>query len=369
MKNGISDGAIVQHLAKLRTRMVEAGLEVPPPLRRGGTTMPSKMGGGTSRPLRNSKVKKEPKDDYDDEQGSEEEETYRRESGRGRKEKLRKHKHKSMRSKVSDDDDDSDEESSPSSDSDSEDGDEYTAVGAPWLEYPNDKAPVSDEEERQETAEPAPKPTKIVKLRLPNAYGETRQGSDIDGNRPEVESAQPEEQASEMSGGYQGAYYPPTTHQTLNQPINMEAGSVHPMVSQLNEQENAQYTNWAANHMESQAGQTQYVVAHIPQNHITTLPLIQPAENNAHASQLLEQPQVTYTTMHTVNPYPSGEPPNMVGHEPEQGMAPWMDDGQSEPRHPDVAFMDDMGHEFFRDDIFDETIDQESANLFGLSGN
>ncbi|PGH23169.1 hypothetical protein AJ80_02806 [Polytolypa hystricis UAMH7299] len=36
MGQGISDGAISQHLAKLRTRMVNAGHEVPPPLSRGG---------------------------------------------------------------------------------------------------------------------------------------------------------------------------------------------------------------------------------------------------------------------------------------------------------------------------------------------
>ncbi|KAI9814025.1 MAG: hypothetical protein M1827_003489 [Pycnora praestabilis] len=32
----ITDGAVIQHLAKLRTRMVQQGIQVPPPLRRGG---------------------------------------------------------------------------------------------------------------------------------------------------------------------------------------------------------------------------------------------------------------------------------------------------------------------------------------------
>ncbi|KAM5456382.1 hypothetical protein MaudCBS49596_001405 [Microsporum audouinii] len=40
MQNNITDGAIVQHLAKLRTRMVEAGMEVPPPLRRAAGSLP-----------------------------------------------------------------------------------------------------------------------------------------------------------------------------------------------------------------------------------------------------------------------------------------------------------------------------------------
>ncbi|KAK2873236.1 hypothetical protein FQN49_002491 [Arthroderma sp. PD_2] len=50
MKNGITEGAIVQHLAKLRTRMVNAGLEVPPPLRRGGTSEPSKLSAAPATP-------------------------------------------------------------------------------------------------------------------------------------------------------------------------------------------------------------------------------------------------------------------------------------------------------------------------------
>ena len=36
MGEHISDGAVIQHLAKLRSRMVTQGLDVPPPLRRGG---------------------------------------------------------------------------------------------------------------------------------------------------------------------------------------------------------------------------------------------------------------------------------------------------------------------------------------------
>ncbi len=39
MGDKISDGAVIQHLAKLRQRMVNQGLSVPPPLRRGGTVM------------------------------------------------------------------------------------------------------------------------------------------------------------------------------------------------------------------------------------------------------------------------------------------------------------------------------------------
>ena len=36
MGEGITGGAVIQHLAKLRARMIAQGLSVPPPLRRGG---------------------------------------------------------------------------------------------------------------------------------------------------------------------------------------------------------------------------------------------------------------------------------------------------------------------------------------------
>ena len=50
MGQHISDGAVIQHLAKLRSRMVTQGLDVPPPLRRGGGTIISTgpSGGGSS---------------------------------------------------------------------------------------------------------------------------------------------------------------------------------------------------------------------------------------------------------------------------------------------------------------------------------
>ncbi|BAE65211.1 unnamed protein product [Aspergillus oryzae RIB40] len=60
MKNNVTEGAIVQHLAKLRTRRVDAGKEVPPPLRRGGVgssnkssgNVPTRTASGSKRNLR-----------------------------------------------------------------------------------------------------------------------------------------------------------------------------------------------------------------------------------------------------------------------------------------------------------------------------
>ena len=48
MGENISDGAVVQHLAKLRIKMVNANLEVPPPLRRGGGVIPNSTSSGRS---------------------------------------------------------------------------------------------------------------------------------------------------------------------------------------------------------------------------------------------------------------------------------------------------------------------------------
>jgi hypothetical protein len=43
MGEKFSDGAIVQHMSKLRQKMVENNLQVPPPLKRGTTVVPSKI--------------------------------------------------------------------------------------------------------------------------------------------------------------------------------------------------------------------------------------------------------------------------------------------------------------------------------------
>lgn len=60
MGEGISDGAVVQHLAKLRQRLIALKLEVPPPLRRGGGyAIPTSGGnlGSSSSTLRKSAKK------------------------------------------------------------------------------------------------------------------------------------------------------------------------------------------------------------------------------------------------------------------------------------------------------------------------
>lgn len=63
MGEGITGGAVIQHLAKLRIRMVEQGLPVPPPLRRGGgngriSTSASSRTKAKATPPKNGKANK-----------------------------------------------------------------------------------------------------------------------------------------------------------------------------------------------------------------------------------------------------------------------------------------------------------------------
>ncbi|KAF7162624.1 hypothetical protein CNMCM5623_007849 [Aspergillus felis] len=63
MGHNVTEGAIVQHLSKLRSRRVDADKPVPPPLRRGGIGAPNKsskasaayLRGGTRRRMRNAR--------------------------------------------------------------------------------------------------------------------------------------------------------------------------------------------------------------------------------------------------------------------------------------------------------------------------
>lgn len=58
MGDRITDGAVIQHLAKIRQRMVSQGLDVPPPLRRGGGSIISTTRSGSATVNRQSVSKK-----------------------------------------------------------------------------------------------------------------------------------------------------------------------------------------------------------------------------------------------------------------------------------------------------------------------
>lgn len=93
MGDQISDGAVIQHLAKLRQRMVSQGLSVPPPLRRGGgnaistTTSGSANRSAASKKMRARKGPESPdpvdendedEEDFDVDEASDSEEEFGR---------------------------------------------------------------------------------------------------------------------------------------------------------------------------------------------------------------------------------------------------------------------------------------------------
>lgn len=170
MGNNVSEGAIVQHLAKLRSRRVASSKQVPPPLRRGGSgsaakasstsTSPTKASAEASPPKGQTKSKARKATDSSDEEdipvmdeSSDESEEYgsRRRSKKSSKKKSRK------RRKL-------DVDSEPESDHAENGDDELLAVGAQFLNFPNDKSsfrsacPSEDDVARE-------KPSKIVILR------------------------------------------------------------------------------------------------------------------------------------------------------------------------------------------------------------
>ncbi|KAL1983352.1 hypothetical protein VTN96DRAFT_10411 [Rasamsonia emersonii] len=170
MGNNVSEGAIVQHLAKLRSRRVASNKQVPPPLRRGGSgsaakasstsTSPTKGSAEASSPKEQTKTKARKAADSSDEEDipvvdetSDESEEYgsRRRSKKSGKKKSRK------RRKL-------DVDTEPDSDHAEDGDDELLAVGAQFLNFPGDKhssrsaSPSEDDVARE-------KPSKIVILR------------------------------------------------------------------------------------------------------------------------------------------------------------------------------------------------------------
>ncbi|SLM39651.1 hypothetical protein LPUS_10240 [Lasallia pustulata] len=120
MGDKITDGAVIQHLAKLRQRMVAQGLSVPPPLRRGGASLISTGYSGSSysasksTAARNTKssssratqgVNEEDEEDFDVDKASEPDEEFA--APRSKKVK-REPKGKRGRAKNQDSDEDAD---------------------------------------------------------------------------------------------------------------------------------------------------------------------------------------------------------------------------------------------------------------------
>ncbi|KAE8420518.1 hypothetical protein BDV36DRAFT_306638 [Aspergillus pseudocaelatus] len=178
MRNNVTEGAIVQHLAKVRTRRVDAGKEVPPPLRRGGVgsssksseNAPTRNASGAKRNLRAAHSSRSEEDERRDmnlpDDASSDEDYIER--GR-RRSRLKKQSHKSQPRgaipiKIEDQEIDG-----------SDDGfGELLVPGAEFLQYPNEKEPPSEP-----TSSPrAPENTrsKLVTLRYRQAVGNVFSG-------------------------------------------------------------------------------------------------------------------------------------------------------------------------------------------------
>lgn len=187
MGHNASEGAIVQHLAKLRSRRIQADKAVPPALRRGGgkksdlgtnTAGSTKVGSGASankvtkampakpkrtRGPRGRKTKQE-FDSNESEGGvleldsdSEGEYGKRRQGNKGPKRTVAR---QSKLETPSDEDGESEEEDSEPTGDEEEDG-ELLAAGAKFLDYPN----YVESDPATPAAEPSPKKSKVIVLK------------------------------------------------------------------------------------------------------------------------------------------------------------------------------------------------------------
>ncbi|KAL2872540.1 uncharacterized protein BJX67DRAFT_339773 [Aspergillus lucknowensis] len=151
MKHNTTEGAIVQHLAKLRTRRIGARKAVPPPLKRGS-------GGGSTKategPIDKAIADSRPGDYLTDNWDTFNEEWEEHESRAQRKAGLRQKKPQTYYTELPEFD---------GEESESSDG-ELLVPGAKFLVLPNDR--------RQLEASPSPerKLSKIVKLKCPKWY-------------------------------------------------------------------------------------------------------------------------------------------------------------------------------------------------------
>lgn len=179
MGNNVSEGAIVQHLAKLRVRRVAANKDVPPPLRRGGTGAAPKppasdaVAGPSTEASEKSKSKSKKKDSDEESISSAASDTASDEEY-GKKRRAKKTK-KTKNKKAKRESKEVDVKSEPVTDEESEGrdrqisvddrGNDLVAIGAQFLSYPNDKnlpsSPTSSESSVQ-----VPKRTKVVTLRI-----------------------------------------------------------------------------------------------------------------------------------------------------------------------------------------------------------
>lgn len=366
MRNGISEGAIVQHLAKLRSRMVSAGLDVPPPLRRGGAAAPSKLHAKTAKVSEETEIKIESSDDEDgDSMGIE---MHKKKPKDKKKRQTRKRKSKSRSKSVKSEDSDESTDTSDKEDTASESGSsqksdnssEYVAAGAAFLEYPNDT-----EYGMANNVSPPPlatRPRKLVKLRLPPFYLQqiARNGKIEESQTSNVEMG------DGVNTGQQEVHRPGHSFQVI-QPMAIEAAHLE------QQQMGPQFPVWQAINGTSHALQVpQQDMTQFPTNYnsfdneINSIMGYLTSHANAFPTQFTDQPHMTYGNMQALSSFQPTEAAGMINQgESREGVAPWMDNSQgSDERQPETTFMDDIEHP-----SFDNAIDRESENIFGMGNN
>lgn len=171
MGHHITEGAITQHLAKLRVRRIQANKEIPPPLKRGSIVGNSKFPEiSSTKPFKgNGQVSN---GDSSDEEWVEDRSLARRRASMKRK------KPPVNYAELQDADYEEDSDDS---------GEELVATGANFLELPNDK---------QQEAARTPVPSKLVSYKCPKSFlaglGKTSKEEDFKATLPRTPTLKPE---------------------------------------------------------------------------------------------------------------------------------------------------------------------------------
>ncbi|KAE8151171.1 hypothetical protein BDV25DRAFT_153164 [Aspergillus avenaceus] len=168
MGNNTTEGAIVQHLAKLRTRRAADGKQVPPPLRRGGVgSLNSKHSPDARDTKRKLKLTEVPSSDDDEPNDNIIYEDTSDEGYSGKVQRL-KGKRRMIPRTLKEPRNQHDEEDTDS------DPDELLVAGAAFLQYPNDKAM-----EEYSSTPPGLTATKLVVLKYGRSSVSESSGDNI----------------------------------------------------------------------------------------------------------------------------------------------------------------------------------------------
>ena len=217
----ISPGAVIQHLAKVRVRMVELGLSVPPPLRRGGsgrstnaTSTPKKLGVAKVAKTKSIKKKTKPQSDDSDEQEDWKNDDSDLDFGQPRAKRTKSNAKGSNGRTIKKED---------SHDEDASDGtnEEFVATGAGFLALENDHG-------SPETAKNTPSTKKSLIVALPSTAGGIKE--------EDVDMSANEREAEATGGGVaRGQSYGDYSSSPYNQELaNLAAAQMEPATGPIN---------------------------------------------------------------------------------------------------------------------------------------